>query len=154
MQTPLTFFFAFAVIIILIIFAAALVIALVKWIGARKTDIAGFEIVRPGGGMRRGIIRIAEGVSLLLIVVSTLIGAVLGATQSYLISVLFRAVSNDGIFSADPQAAVIFAAISGAVGGFLLTALPFSFLFTLSAIELNTRRTAAMLERLARPRTE
>jgi len=132
--------------------AAALVIAFVKWTGARKTDITGFEIVRPGGGMRRGIIRIAEGVAVLLIVGSTLIGAVLGAVQSYLIGGFIGGISNGGLFNTDPQMIVIFAATAGAIGGFLLTALPLSFLFTLSAIELNTRRTAAMLERLAGPR--
>jgi len=63
-----TLVFAF----ILIIIAAVLVIAFVKWIiGARRTDISGFEIVRPSGGMRTGIIRIAEGIAIFLIVIST-----------------------------------------------------------------------------------
>jgi hypothetical protein len=127
MQTPLTFFFAFIVIIILLTLAAALVIAFVKWIGARKTDIAGFEIVRPGGGMRRGIIRIAEGVSILLIIASTLIGAVLGAVQSYLISGFF-AESQTRVYLAPTRRRLSFSQQYRALSvGFCLLLFPYHF---------------------------
>ena len=59
---------AISLIILIIIFAVGLVVALVKWwIGARRTDMSGFEIVPPGGGMRRGIIRVAEWVAILFV---------------------------------------------------------------------------------------
>jgi hypothetical protein len=149
MPTPLEFLFVF----ILIVIAVILVIVFVKWIvGARRTDITGFEIVRPGGGMRRGIIRIAEGVAIVFVLLFTFFGALFSGSYSYFLWGYLGGISDGAIFRSDPQSTVVIAAIIGAISGFLSSALLTAPLFTLSAIELNTRRTAAMLERLARPR--
>lgn len=149
MPTPLAFFFVF----ILIVIAVILVVVFVKWfVGARRTDLSGFEIVRPGGGMRRGIIRIAEGVAILFVFLVTFLGALFSGTYSYFLSGYLGGLSDGVIFRTDPQSTVAIAAIFGAISGFLAGALLTAPLFALTAIELNTRRTAAMLERLARPR--
>jgi hypothetical protein len=144
---------ALIILILIIILAVGLVIALVKWgIGARRTDMSGFEIVPPGGGMRRGIIRIGEWAAILFVVLFTLLCAAISTIYSYVFSGFLGGITNGEIFRTDPQTVVALAAMWGGVSGFLIAALITAPVFVLSQIEMNTRRTAAMLERLAQPR--
>lgn len=132
--------------ILLFILAGGLIIAFAKWaMGARRVDESGYEVVGGGGGMRRAIIRIGEFAAILFVISSTLLGAVFAGTYSY---ALFGVMGGGG----DPRSSAVATALLGAAAGFLSAALATAPLFAVSAIEQNTRRTAAFLERLAQPR--
>ena len=77
-----------------------------------------------------------------LCLVVTLLAAAFSAVYSYVLSGFLGGITNGEIFRTDPQTMV----------AFLAAALFTCPIFLLSQIELNTRRTAAMLERLAQPR--
>ena len=102
--------------------------------------------------MRRGIIRIGEWAAILLVIFVTLLFAALSTIYSYVFSGLLGGITSGEIFRTDPQMVVALYAMGGGVSGFLIAALITAPIFVLSQIEMNTRRTAAMLERLAQPR--
>ena len=144
--------FSILVLFVMVVLAVGLIIALAKWtVGARKTDASGYEIVGESGGMRRAIIRIAEAVAILLVIALTISGAFSSAIFSYFFSGVVTTLSREGLLP-DPSVLVAVSAIVGAVTGFFSGALLTAPVFALSAIEKNTRRTAAFLERLAQPR--
>jgi hypothetical protein len=147
-----SFFLAFLLLVVLILVGAGLVIALAKWwYGARRTDMDGYEVVGQSGGMRRAIIRFAELAAVLVVLSMTLCGAILFTVYGYIFASALNI--SQGVSPKDPQVTLAISAVIGGVAGFLLAALFTAPIFVLSAIEKNTRRTAAFLERLALPRT-
>jgi RsiW-degrading membrane proteinase PrsW (M82 family) len=83
---------------------------------------------------------------------NSLRSAAISTIYSYVFSGFLGGITNGEIFRTDPQTVVALAAMWGGVSGFLIAALITAPVFVLSQIEMNTRRTAAMLERLAQPR--
>jgi hypothetical protein len=149
-QNPL----AIGLLLLTVFIAVALILnAATRGVGARKKDESGFEVVEQSGGMGLGIIRIAEWAAILVVIGFTIAGAFSSAVFSYVFSSAVATLSNEGLLPRNPQATVAISAIVGAATGFLSGALLTAPVFALSAIEKNTRRSAALLERLARPRT-
>jgi hypothetical protein len=93
------------------------------------------------GGLQRVAMSTAETASVIVLLVITLAGAITGSTYGKMFAV--------GAGQTNNQDYVVIFGIIGALGGFFTGSLLTAFLFTLSAIEKNTRHTAMMFEKLA-----
>ena len=93
--------------------------------------------------MRRAVLRVAEALAVVQVVLLTVIGAVVGGIYSGAVA---------GLTGGNAQSAQMVGAFLGGSTGFSGSIALTAFLFTLSAIEENTRTTATMLALVARPR--
>ena len=130
--------------LLLIVGIGVLVVAIARrFIGKPTNDYesAVRHLNRPS--MRRAVMRLAEALAVLQVIVLTVGGAVGGGFYATLISSMAGGKAQ--------QAAVTGALIGGGAGflsAMVITGLP----FTLAAIEENTRTTATMLALVAKPR--
>ncbi|UPK02823.1 hypothetical protein [Bradyrhizobium sp. 170] len=123
-----------------------LTMGLLEWIGKPRVDSSGRRVIDESKAAHRGIIWVGEVAALLFVICLAVAGAVMGSLSSALTSSILNllglSLGNDSKFAATVGA------ILGAFGGFVTGALATSFLFAVFAIERNTRRAAAFLERL------
>ena len=89
--------------------------------------------------------RIAETVAVIQLIVLTILGGVGGALYGRLTA---------GFTNQNQDGAAALGLIFGAASGFFAASIIMAIIFTISAIERNTRHTAMMFDRMAnRPRT-
>jgi hypothetical protein len=118
-----------------------------EWVGKRQGDSKRGEVIYESKPLHLGIIWLAESVAVLFVFGLTLVGAIMGSVSSGLASAILVSLGFE--LGNNPKIAAIVGAVIGGCCGFLTGALATSFLFAITAIEKNTRRTAAYLERLA-----
>ena len=97
------------------------------------------------GAIQRVVMRIAETVAVIQLIVLTILGGVGGALYGRLTA---------GFTNQNQDGAAALGLIFGAASGFFAASIIMAIIFTISAIERNTRHTAMMFDRMAnRPRT-
>jgi hypothetical protein len=110
--------------------------------GRANDDLPYAAPISSSFGIARIIIWIAEKLALLFVLITTVLGAVLGATYLRI-----------WVSFVSPRDADTYTWVGGFLGGMAaltMASLLTGLLFTLAEIERNTRRTAAMLESMRR----
>jgi hypothetical protein len=118
--------------------AAILVVAFILFMLGHPpaSDYASLRRRMHSYSIRRAVLRVAEGVLVIQVVLVTLGGALLGAWNSTMISLML---------GFDRSTASIWGAVLGGLIGFMLSTTLSAFLFVLTAIEENTRTTALLM---------
>jgi cytosine/uracil/thiamine/allantoin permease len=131
--------------LLLIVVIGVVVIAIARQFFGKPTsdyEDATKHLNRPS--IRRAVMRLAEFLAVVQVILLTVGGAIGGGLYAGFMA---------GLANQNVQGAQATGALIGGAGGFLSAMVLTGLLFTLAAIEENTRTTATMLSILARPRT-
>jgi hypothetical protein len=137
----LTFFFAFCAFVIVLIVVGGSIVWVLRRQGILKPREARVPVYRGTGGLQRAAMNIAETASILLMVATTIIFAVAGAIYAKIFAFGGGIQNSEGV--------VVLGSIVSGLAGFMLSSILMAFVFTLAAIERNTRHTAKMFDKIA-----
>lgn len=132
--------------LLLVLVIGLIVVAIIRqFMGAptHEYEKATRHLRRPS--LRRAVMRLAETLAVIQVIILTIGGGIGGGVYAGFIAGL----AGQNVHNAQATGALL-----GAGAGFLSAMVITGLLFTLAAIEENTRTTAAMLAMLARPREQ